>query len=88
MAADRKNSLAHPRIDLATVRETLAYISDDMTTVPALAGVRRALVEAIEEIRTLETVSGEGQGSNQTQSKASNVTFLPAMHFEQWRPRG
>ena len=43
-----------PTIDLATVRETLMYIQDDMRRVPALAGVAAALETTLVEIGKAE----------------------------------
>lgn len=39
-----------PQIDLSTVRETIAYMQDDMERVPELKGVAAALMATINEI--------------------------------------
>ena len=39
-----------PQIDLSTVRETLAYMQDDMERVPELKGVAAALKATMAEI--------------------------------------
>ena len=43
-----------PTIDLATVRETLHYMKDDMRRVPGLEKAAGALDNAISEIETAE----------------------------------
>lgn len=43
-----------PVLDLATVRETLHYIHDDMTRVPGLERVANALETALVEIEAAE----------------------------------
>ncbi|MBL8566151.1 MAG: hypothetical protein JNM89_10590 [Hyphomicrobiaceae bacterium] len=43
-----------PQIDLSTVRETLAYMHDDMCRVPGLEKLRDALGVAIEEAAAAE----------------------------------
>lgn len=43
-----------PEIDLATVRETIAYIEGDMRRVPGLERIADALSTALEEIETVE----------------------------------
>lgn len=43
-----------PTLDLATVRETLAYMHDDMNRVPGLERVASALETVLEEIETAE----------------------------------
>jgi hypothetical protein len=62
-----------PSIDLATVRETLAYMRDDARLVPELENVARSLDAAITEIdraeANLKPVSYEPMASR----------FLPAL---------
>ena len=43
-----------PVLDLSTVRETIAYMHDDMSRVPGLEGVASALETALEEIDAAE----------------------------------
>jgi len=43
-----------PVLDLATVRETIAYMHDDMARVPGLERVAGALKMAIDEIEAAE----------------------------------
>ena len=43
-----------PEIDLATVRDTLAYIEGNMRRVPGLERVADALSSALDEIETVE----------------------------------
>lgn len=43
------------RIDLATVRETIAYMHDDLAGAPELGRVRNALAMALLEIERAET---------------------------------
>ena len=51
----RRNAAVHEaHIDLATVRETIAYIQDDLARSPRLARVGAALAEALAEIDKLQ----------------------------------
>lgn len=43
-----------PQIDLSTVRETLAYMHDDMCRVPGMEKLRDALGQAIKEAEAAE----------------------------------
>lgn len=43
-----------PQIDLATLRETLAYMHDDMVRAPGLEKLRDALATAIKEAEAAE----------------------------------
>ena len=43
-----------PTIDLATVRETLVYMHDDMKRVPGLEGVAAAMASTLREIDAAE----------------------------------
>lgn len=45
-----------PAIDLATVRETLVYMKDDVARVPDLMRVKKALEIAIDEIDKAEQI--------------------------------
>ena len=73
---------AHPRIDLETVRETLAYMHDDMERVPGLVCVRQALGRAIAEIRALEgTPRKPGSGP-------MRLPGPDAARFVPWTPEG
>ena len=49
---DRKRNI--PTIDLATIRETLAYIRDDLQRLPALEGAAKLLMAALAEIAAAE----------------------------------
>ncbi|MCB1505626.1 MAG: hypothetical protein KDJ47_11680 [Hyphomicrobiaceae bacterium] len=63
-----------PQIDLSTVRETLAYMHDDMMRVPGFEKLRDALAVAIKEAEAAELTA-------RTKSKALiNVQFLPRRH--------
>ena len=46
-----------PHIDLTTARETLAYMHDDMKSVPELAKVAESLETAIQEMQRAEKAS-------------------------------
>lgn len=47
-----------PTIDLATVRETLVYMHDDMKRVPGLEAVAAALATTLDEIAAAEKQTG------------------------------
>ena len=53
-----------PQIDLATARETLAYIHDDMKSVPELQKVANALDAAMREIDRAEATNPRRIGKN------------------------
>ncbi len=53
MASEQGTTSGYPRIDLGTVRETLAYIHDDMAAAPELARVHRAMGLVLAEIAAL-----------------------------------
>ena len=60
-----------PQIDLATLRETLIYMHDDMARVPGLEKLRDALALALEETEAAQAAA---------QAKVTNITkarFLP-----------
>ncbi len=68
-----------PHIDLETVRETLAYIHDDVRRVPALAGLAGALGAALAEI--------EAVADGDTVPVARAVPdLLPRLRLIPWRP--
>ncbi|MEZ5856523.1 MAG: hypothetical protein R3D67_17900 [Hyphomicrobiaceae bacterium] len=90
--ATRNNPPTH-RIDLETVRETLAYMHSDMGKVPALTAVSKALAEAIAAIdsATRSSVPTGGGAPHLADrpskaSRASNVVSLPKMNFVPWQP--
>jgi len=43
-----------PLVDLGTIRETLAYIRDDLARVPGLEGAARLIASALDELSTAE----------------------------------
>ncbi len=48
-----------PTLDLSTVRETMAYMHDDMKRVPGLEKAARAIADAIKEIDKAEKASAK-----------------------------
>lgn len=66
------------RIDLETVRATLSYMHDDMCGVPALAGARAALAEALQHIERIAPAAAPAP-------KAALARRL-GMRFVPWRP--
>lgn len=60
-----------PQIDLSTLRETLAYMHDDMARAPGLEKLRDALALAIKEAEAAE------QGSPAAPFAALPVRFMP-----------
>ena len=55
VSLSRPQARTTPAIDLATVRETISYMHDDMERAPELARVRNALAMALLEIDRVET---------------------------------
>ena len=53
MASEQGTTSGYPRIDLGTVRETLAYIHEDMAAAPELARVHQAMGLVLAEIAAL-----------------------------------
>jgi hypothetical protein len=43
-----------PLVDLGTIRETLAYIRDDLARVPGLEGAAKLIASALDELSTAE----------------------------------
>jgi hypothetical protein len=43
-----------PLVDLGTIRETLAYIRDDLARVPGFEGAARLIASALDELSTAE----------------------------------
>jgi hypothetical protein len=80
MVGHRLRPTAEPRIDLNTVRETLAYMHADMDGSQRLARVHEALGRVLEEIATVEPA--------RTGDTASNVVELTAgwPRFVRWSP--
>lgn len=74
----------HPRIDLETVRETLAYIRDDMATMPEFANVKQALTKAIDEIARLTRDEAAAQPAQQPDARIIPFT---RMNFVPWTAR-
>lgn len=68
----------HPRIDLATVRETLALIHDDMAGAADLAAVRAALAEALAAIDATAEPAPRAAGPN--------IAEYYGSRFEPWSP--
>jgi hypothetical protein len=63
---------APPRtLDLATVRETLAYVHDDMRRAPGLERVAAALAAAIAEVEWAERASAPSR------TRPAPARFLP-----------
>ena len=58
------------RVDLAAVRETLAYFRDDLSGVKGCEPIAAALAEAIREIEVrrpaLDAAAGSGSGERRT----------------------
>ena len=69
---------SRPRIDLATVRETLALIHDDMTGAPDLDAVRAALADALAAI--------DAEGSLANKSPGPTLADHYGSRFEPWSP--
>ncbi len=61
-----------PAIDLATVRETLEYMKDDMRRIPGLEKASDALAAAITEIESAE------ERLQPVQYTTLNAKFLPS----------
>lgn len=53
-----------PYLDLATARETLRYMHDDMKRVPELQDVAAALEKVLREMDKAETVNARRIGHN------------------------
>jgi hypothetical protein len=68
-----KDAPGSPRIDLETIRETLAYIRDDVRNARGLEGVASALEEAVREI---DAVSAQRQRPSRF-PEIFPVRFLP-----------
>jgi hypothetical protein len=68
---------AAPHIDLVTVRETLAYIHDDVRQVPALSGLAGALSAALAEIEAVEDASA-------APSAPAHNGLLPRLRLIPW----
>lgn len=66
-----------PAIDLATVRETLHYMHDDMKRVPGLEAVATALEKAMSEIDTAER--------DAKKSRRTNLSPVAAKFMPLWR---
>lgn len=60
-----------PQIDLATLRETLLYMHDDMARAPGLEKLRDALALALKEAETAET------NARARPASIINARFLP-----------
>ncbi len=74
----RNSSDRHPTIDLATVRETLDLMRDDLAGAPHLAAVERALTEALAAIDAVEpTPRGVSVTRLREQTAARFVAWLP-----------
>lgn len=63
-----------PAIDLATVRETLHYMHDDMKRVPGLEAVAAAMQTTLAEI---EMVERQANQSRPAAHPANDATFMP-----------
>jgi hypothetical protein len=63
-----------PTLDLATVRETLHYMQDDMRRVPGLEKATAALTTAIVEIESAEA------NSKPISYETKFSRFLPSKH--------
>jgi len=79
MARHRLSPTAEPRIDLETVRETLAYMHADMRNSERLAKVHEALGRVLDEIAAVEHA--------RTIDPPSNVVDLAGWpQFVRWSP--
>ncbi|MGQ0673554.1 MAG: hypothetical protein ACT4N2_11865 [Hyphomicrobium sp.] len=74
MLKSPRSSPPHPMIDLATVRETLVYMRDDVRRVPGLESVGQALADAVAEIDKAATVSEPPRRATML------ARFLPRSH--------
>lgn len=63
-------------IDLATVRETLSYMHDDMRNVPGLERIAGALETALKEINTAQCRLGSPRRDNSLPRQLT-ARFLP-----------
>lgn len=68
------------KIDLETMRETLAYMHDDTRRCPELAALSHALARTLDEIDAVE-------GPCQKRIPPSETLHpLAVMRFERWKP--
>ena len=83
MSRDDKRRTNEPRIDLDTVRETLAYMHHDMQRSRRLARVSDALAVVLAEIAAVEAHAAAEQPAD-----ASRVVAFPALRprFVAWSP--
>lgn len=82
----------HPLIDLETVRETLAYMHDDMTGVTGLAKIRDALAHAMAEIEAHEAARDKQHASTSpppgmSQPECDRQNTAEVVAFTSFRPR-
>jgi len=68
--------IAEPRIDLETVRETLAYMHADMRGSERLAKVHEALGRVLEEIAAVEPARKNDPPSNVVELSAAWPRFV------------
>lgn len=66
-----------PAIDLATVRETLLYMHDDMKRVPGLEAVAAALEATLSEIETAERTANR--------TRRAELSPMAARFMPVWR---
>lgn len=83
MTDEQASKPAHPRIDLDTVRETLAYMHGDMASAPELAQVHQALGRVLDEIAAIAP-----NVTSQHLSTKSNVIALHGPRFVPWTAPG
>lgn len=74
----------YPRIDLETVRDTLAYIRDDMAALPELSKVAQSLTKALDEIAQLNRAAA---GAHQEQQPGARVIPFSRLNFVPWMAR-
>lgn len=85
MSRDDKRRTNEPRIDLDTVRETLAYMHHDMQRSRRLARVSDALAVVLAEIAAVEAHAAAEQPQP---ADVSRVVAFPALRprFVAWSP--
>jgi hypothetical protein len=84
LANDPSGSGRHPRIDIATVRETVALMHDDLAGTPALERVRTALGNVLREI---DGTAGPAARAVRVET-GGNVVRLPFLKLVRWTPGG
>ncbi|MFV0297890.1 MAG: hypothetical protein ACK5JT_17425 [Hyphomicrobiaceae bacterium] len=86
MFKSRTGSRAPNEIDLETVRETLLYMSDDVSRNTELAPVAAALVNAIAAIDKLPKRARLARPAHLADRTSANIVSLTAANFVRWQP--